>query len=264
MGLHVIVEKPVAITCEEVDRMVEAGERNGVVVMSGHSRRFNGPLRKTKEIIESGRIGGVLLGHVACGYDVAEVPVSWWADARVTGASNLLYNWGAHSLDEVYYLYGAPTRVYAEGTDTAFAQGVTAVDSARMQYVGTHPGMGKKRRQPDAPVFSLTDVPDVADSEPGRATCEASPEYASLVAAYKKSGGKGRLAARASYLLRDALKVVGCGALGLAPATGALFYVNADDPLSGGTGHTIRVCRLRGVKILFQDEWMQREGVGQR
>jgi hypothetical protein len=152
----------------------------------------------------------------------------------------------------------------AEGTDTAFAQGVTAVDSARMQYVGTHPGMGKKRRHPDAPVFSLSDIPDVADSEPGRATCEASPEYASLVAAYKKSGGKGRLAARASYLLRDALKVVGCGALGLAPATGALFYVNADDPLSGGTGHTIRVCRLRGVKVLFQDEWMQWEGVGQR
>ena len=143
----------------------------------------------------------------------------------------------------------------AEGTDTAFAEGVTAVDPARMQYVGTHAGMGKKRRHPDAPVFSLTDVTNVADSEISRVTGEASPEYASLVAAYKKSGGKGRLAARASYLLRDTLKVVGCTEAGLAPATAALFYVNEEEPLAGGTGHTIRVCRLCGVKVVMQREW---------
>jgi len=45
LGRHVIVEKPLAVTCEQVDYMIDAAERNGVVVMSGQSRRFNGPLR---------------------------------------------------------------------------------------------------------------------------------------------------------------------------------------------------------------------------
>ncbi len=117
MGLHVLVEKPLAITCQEVDQMIEAGRRNGTIVMSGQSRRFNGPLRKAKELIDSGRIGEPLLGHVSYGMQVA-LAVPWWGDANVSGPSNLLSNWGAHSLDEIYYLYGPPVRVYAEGRDT--------------------------------------------------------------------------------------------------------------------------------------------------
>lgn len=117
MVLHVLVEKPLAVTCDEVDRMIEAGERNGTIIMSGQSRRFNGPLRKTKEMIESGRIGEPLFGYFYYGMKVG-LNVAWWADPSVSGPSNLLSNWGAHSLDEMYYLYGPPARVYAEGRDT--------------------------------------------------------------------------------------------------------------------------------------------------
>lgn len=117
MGLHILVEKPLAVNCHEADRMIEAGERNGRVVMSGQSRRFSGPLRKAKEIIDSDGIGKPLLGYVSHGMKVS-LTVPWWGDPKVSGPSNLLSNWGAHSLDEIYYLYGAPTRVYAEGGDT--------------------------------------------------------------------------------------------------------------------------------------------------
>ncbi len=117
LGLHVLVEKPLAVTCDEVDKMVEAGQRSGVVIMSGQSRRFSGPLRKTKQIIDSGGIGKPLLGYVSYGMKVG-LNVPWWGDPKVSGPSNLLANWGAHSLDEIYYLYGVPARVYAEGRDT--------------------------------------------------------------------------------------------------------------------------------------------------
>ena len=116
-GLHVLVEKPLAVTCEEVDRMMEAGGRNGTIIMSGQSRRFSGPLRKAKQIIDSGRIGEPLFGYLFHGMKVG-LNVAWWADASVSGPSNLLSNWGAHSLDEMYYLYGPPARVYSEGRDT--------------------------------------------------------------------------------------------------------------------------------------------------
>jgi len=117
LGLHVIVEKPLALTCEDVDRMVAAGERNQVVVMSGQSRRFNGPLRKAKEIIDSGVIGVPQHAFIASGSKVEQLATPWWADPEVSGPSNLLYNWGPHFLDWVYYLYGPPARVYAEGGD---------------------------------------------------------------------------------------------------------------------------------------------------
>jgi len=115
--LHVIVEKPLALSCDEVDRMIASAERNGVVLMAGQSRRFNGPLRKAKQLIDSGAIGTPLFGCVWYGMKV-DALVPWWADPAVSGASNMLSNWGAHSLDEICYLYGTPCRVFAEGRDT--------------------------------------------------------------------------------------------------------------------------------------------------
>ena len=134
MGLHVIVEKPLAVTCAEVDRMVEAGERNHVVVMAGQSRRFNGPLRKTKEIIDSGAIGTPLMAFAAFGSKVERLAAAWWGDPRVAGPSNMLYNWVSHSLDEIYYLYGAPARVFAEGRDTGGPTAGVDMFSALLGY----------------------------------------------------------------------------------------------------------------------------------
>ena len=118
LGLHVLCEKPLALTCDEVDRMVEAGGRNHVVVMSGQSRRFNGPLRKVKELMDSAAIGTPLLGFMVSGGRTENLATPWWGDPAVAGPSLLLYNWGAHFLDWAYYLYGPPHRLYAEGGDT--------------------------------------------------------------------------------------------------------------------------------------------------
>jgi len=57
------------------------------------------------------------------------------------------------------------------------------------------------------------------------------------------------------YLLRDALKVTGAPSLALAPADQGFFFVNPQNPDSGGTGHTIRVCHHLGVPVYTQDEW---------
>jgi len=143
----------------------------------------------------------------------------------------------------------------AEGTDTAFAEGVTSVDPARMEYVMTHAGMGRKRRHPGARAVSLAEVPHVSVRAVGEFTLAASPDLKGLVDAYQTHGAKGPLGAKAAYLLRDTLKVIGAPELGLAPATVGIFYANAADPLTGGTGHTIRVCRDRGVPVLLQAVW---------
>ena len=59
---------------------------------------------------------------------------------------------------------------------------------------------------------------------------------------------------RAAYLTRNTIKVFGHTEDFRRPVC-ALFYEDLADPEAGGTGHTIRVCRLQGVPVAFQDSW---------
>ena len=141
----------------------------------------------------------------------------------------------------------------AEGSDAAFASGVAAVDPARLEYVLPYGGHRKKALATHSYQFTLTDLPKVAEARAARDTAEASPAYGSLLAKRETVPSVG---AKARYLLRDTLKVTGSPENGLPPATVGLFYVNAANPMKGGTGHTIRVCRRQGVPVAFQEDWM--------
>jgi phthalate 4,5-cis-dihydrodiol dehydrogenase len=59
-GKHVIVEKPMAITLDECDRVIAAAEKNRVKLMVAHTRSLNPPIRKMREIISGGKIGRVI------------------------------------------------------------------------------------------------------------------------------------------------------------------------------------------------------------
>jgi predicted dehydrogenase len=58
-GLHVLVEKPMAITGKDARAMEEAAASSGRVLMSTYNDRFSGKWRTAKKILESGRIGPV-------------------------------------------------------------------------------------------------------------------------------------------------------------------------------------------------------------
>jgi predicted dehydrogenase len=56
-GCHVLIEKPMALTVEECDRIVEASREYGVKVCVGHSDLFYYPFMKAQEIVANGAIG---------------------------------------------------------------------------------------------------------------------------------------------------------------------------------------------------------------
>ena len=58
-GKHVMVEKPMALSLEECSRMIDATQRAGVQLIVGHSHSFNAPIRRTRQIIDSGLYGNV-------------------------------------------------------------------------------------------------------------------------------------------------------------------------------------------------------------
>jgi phthalate 4,5-cis-dihydrodiol dehydrogenase len=58
-GRHVVVEKPMAINLEQSAAMIRAAEKAGVILMVGHSHAYDPPIRKMRELIDSGRWGKV-------------------------------------------------------------------------------------------------------------------------------------------------------------------------------------------------------------
>ncbi|MCK5803430.1 MAG: hypothetical protein KAI66_11380 [Lentisphaeria bacterium] len=142
----------------------------------------------------------------------------------------------------------------ADGADTAFARGIIEVDPSRLEYVLPYGGHRKESIAQSSCQIALTDMPRVAEERAVYHTSQASPQYQSLM---KKRETMPRLRAKARYILRDTIKVIGAEESSLSPATAGIFYVNPDDPMKGGTGHTIRVCQEHNVPIAFQDEWMK-------
>lgn len=58
-GKHALVEKPMALTLHDCDRMIEAAERGGTVLMIGPTHGYDLPILKMREIVRDGAIGRV-------------------------------------------------------------------------------------------------------------------------------------------------------------------------------------------------------------
>ena len=139
----------------------------------------------------------------------------------------------------------------ATGSDEAFSKGVAAIDPGRLQVVAPYRSHRNNARIEGA-TYQYPDALTLGQKEHMVAkTIFASPKYSALMGL---SGKTGSLAAKADYLLRDTMKVVGFSEE-FPKVTAALFYVDPCYPMSGGTGHTIRVCQKEGVPMVFQHEW---------
>lgn len=56
-GKHVMVQKPMAITLQEAEQMVEVADRNKVKLLAGHSQAYSAWVRMTRQIVRSGQLG---------------------------------------------------------------------------------------------------------------------------------------------------------------------------------------------------------------
>jgi predicted dehydrogenase len=56
-GKHVLVEKPMAASCDEAERLIELAERRGLVLMVDHTFVYTGSVQKIKELVDAGELG---------------------------------------------------------------------------------------------------------------------------------------------------------------------------------------------------------------
>jgi len=100
-GKHVVVEKPMALTLDEADRMIDAAKEAGVMLSCFHNHRWDGDVTRLRELVRAGEIGGVY--HVDVGTAHYAMPRPWWRSSK-TISGGVLYDWGAHHIDALLSL----------------------------------------------------------------------------------------------------------------------------------------------------------------
>jgi hypothetical protein len=140
----------------------------------------------------------------------------------------------------------------ASGADEYFSEGVVSVDKSRLQVITPYEGHRKKQNVAEY-TMALDQINMVAESELVYAA-RHNPSTAKLVDDYV-AGKKNKNTIKAAYILRDTAKVLGCGDWG--PATAGVFYDDLNNPESGGTGHTIALCRHYDIPVFNQTVWLE-------
>ena len=105
-GRHVVCEKPLAITTKEVDAMIAAAKKAGVMLSTYHNRHWDGRILQAVDLIKKqGAIGDIVRieAHMG-GYGK---PGDWWRTSR-TISGGILYDWGVHLLEYSLQLIDAP------------------------------------------------------------------------------------------------------------------------------------------------------------
>lgn len=128
-GKHVVVEKPMALTLDDADEMIQACDKAGVKLFVVKQNRFNVPVLKLREALRQGRFGKLVLGTVRVRwcrpqayYDQASWRGTWAMDGGV------LTNQASHHVDMLEWMMGDVESVFARGA-TALAK-IEAEDTA--------------------------------------------------------------------------------------------------------------------------------------
>ena len=109
-GKHVLVEKPIARTLDEADRMIGAALDAGLQLMVAENFRFMPAFRHVKTLLEEARIGRLRELHlVSRGF---RLPSGWRGDAGAAGGGALI-DGGIHYVHNLRWWGGPVRRVFA-------------------------------------------------------------------------------------------------------------------------------------------------------
>lgn len=111
-GKHVLVEKPMASSLEECDRMIEAAQRNGKILSVVCQNRFKTPVARVKKMVDSGAVGKVLLATFNSLWWRGETYYDlFWRGTWEQESGGCFLNHSVHHVDLMHMLFGVPKTV---------------------------------------------------------------------------------------------------------------------------------------------------------
>ena len=156
-GRHVVVEKPLEITPQRCDRIIDACDRNNVKLCTIFPSRFHDANVTLKAAVDAGRFGRLTLGETTCKWwrSQAYYDEGGWKGTQALDGGGALMNQAIHNVDLLLWMMGDATQVTGftatlaheriEVEDTAvaclkFKNGALGVIQAT---TSVHPGLPK-------------------------------------------------------------------------------------------------------------------------
>ena len=112
---HIIVEKPMALTLEDADKMIEACDKFGIRLFVVKQNRYNLPVQKLREALEPGRFGKIVMGSVRvrwCRDNAYYKQDSWRGTWAQDGG--VFTNQASHHIDLLEWMLGDVESVFAK------------------------------------------------------------------------------------------------------------------------------------------------------
>lgn len=119
-GKHVIVEKPMASSLLECDRMIEAAKKSKKILSVISQNRFQTPMMRLKRVLESGLAGRIVHAQVDSywwrGHSYYDL---WWRGTWEKEGGGCTLNHAVHHIDIFQWMMGMPQRVQAMMSNTS-------------------------------------------------------------------------------------------------------------------------------------------------
>ncbi|QEN05627.1 Gfo/Idh/MocA family oxidoreductase [Thiospirochaeta perfilievii] len=127
-GVNVIVEKPMALSTKDADDMIECAKKNGLKLAVCFQNRFNGPIVKTREAFEKGRLGKLLHSSVQVRWNRN---IDYYSQADWRGTWDIdggtLMNQCTHGIDLLQWMNNSDV-VKVHGVTRRFQRPIEAED----------------------------------------------------------------------------------------------------------------------------------------
>jgi predicted dehydrogenase len=142
-GYHIVVEKPMALTAADAEKIVHASLKYRKHVFCVMQNRYSPPSVWIKELVESGRLGQIYMVQLNCywnrdgRYYRAD---GWHGKAALDGGT--LFTQFSHFIDIMYWLFGDICDIQARFADFNHAGLTDFEDSGMVNFNFVNGGMG--------------------------------------------------------------------------------------------------------------------------
>lgn len=106
-GVNLIIEKPIALSLEDADKIIEKANKKGLVVCANHQNRFNKSIQKIRQALEEKKFGKMLYGtaHIRWNRGIDYYTQAPWRGTWAQDGGALM-NQCIHNIDLLRWMMG--------------------------------------------------------------------------------------------------------------------------------------------------------------
>jgi len=134
--IAVLVEKPMAITAQECEQMLQAAESNNAAFAVGHVQRYYDCYQMVKELADNNKLGKLCQMIEIRNKNYFNGRPGWFLDKKLSGGG-IVMNFMAHTLDKFMYVTGEKvTSVTANGNNFINENNIEACAQVLITFEG--------------------------------------------------------------------------------------------------------------------------------